>query len=74
MTAGPSTEEFRERARPAGRGGRNRALKRKRGDGEIFDVIDEWLAPAFARWIASQQKAVRPEFAEVTREHKSGKC
>jgi hypothetical protein len=37
---------------------RGRALQRKRGDGEIYDVIDEWLAPLFARWIANRRDAV----------------
>jgi hypothetical protein len=44
-----------ETKRQQGRSKRTRALQRKRGDGEIFDVIDEWLAPAVARWIANQR-------------------
>ena len=40
---------------------RMRALKRKRGTGVIYDVIDEWLASAFARWIARNQMGSEPE-------------
>jgi hypothetical protein len=32
---------------------RSRKLQRMRGKSEIYDVIDEWLAPAMARWLAS---------------------
>lgn len=35
---------------------RNRRNARaKRHEGVIYDVIDEWLAPAFARWLASRE-------------------
>ena len=46
-------ERIQEIKRHAGGRRRARALRRKRGDGEIYDVIDEWLAPVFARWIAN---------------------
>ena len=31
------------------------AKRAKRGEDVIYDVIDEWLAPALARWIASSR-------------------
>jgi hypothetical protein len=35
---------------------RNRRIARaKRHEGALYDVIDEWLAPAFARWLASRE-------------------
>ena len=40
---------------------RTRTLQRKRGDGELFDLIDDWLAPAVARWIANQRSRQSPE-------------
>jgi hypothetical protein len=49
-----SVETIHETKRQQGRSQRTRALQRKRGDGEIFDVIDTWLASAMARWIANQ--------------------
>ena len=30
-----------------------RTKKPQRGSGMIFDVIDQWLAPSMARWIAN---------------------
>lgn len=36
------------------RASRVRALRRNRGTGVIYDVIDGWLAPLFARVIAQQ--------------------
>jgi hypothetical protein len=33
---------------------RSRKLQRMRGEGNIYDVIDEWLAPAMARWLSSR--------------------
>jgi hypothetical protein len=37
---------------------RSRA-RAKRGEGVIYDVIDEWLAPALACWIASTKRPKR---------------
>ncbi len=53
-------EKAQEPQRHVGSGKRPRALQRKRGDGEIYDVIDEWLAPVLARRIASQFSQPRP--------------
>jgi len=37
---------------------RTRKLLRDRGNGEIYDVIDEWLASLFARIIAIERGSV----------------
>jgi len=43
---------------------RSRKLQRMRGQSEIYDVIDEWLAPAMARWLASRHEdSSRSEFS-----------
>jgi hypothetical protein len=53
-------ETIHETKRHEGRCKRTRALQRKRGDGELFDLIDDWLAPAVARWIANQRSRQSP--------------
>jgi len=53
-----SPEQKRGNAR---RGKCTREIQRRRGDGEIYDVIDKWLAPAVARWIANQRSQPEPE-------------
>jgi hypothetical protein len=45
----------------ARRGQRPREIQRKRGDGEIYDLIDEWLAPVLSRWIFIQRSEPEPE-------------
>jgi hypothetical protein len=43
---------------------RSRKLQRMRGNSEIYDVIDEWLAPAMARWLGSRHEdSSRSEFS-----------
>jgi hypothetical protein len=43
---------------------RSRKLQRMRGEGNIYDVIDEWLAPAMARWLSSRHgDSSRSEFS-----------
>jgi hypothetical protein len=37
----------------------SRDRSRKRGEGEIYGVIDDLIAPAFARWIAEQREHAR---------------
>jgi hypothetical protein len=46
-----------------------RYLKRLRGEGQIYDAIDEWLAPAFARWIA-KEFIEGPKDSKKIRRHK----
>jgi hypothetical protein len=57
--AAPESPE--QKGRNARRGKRLREIQRKRGDGEIYDLIDEWLAPLLARWIANQRSQPEPE-------------
>jgi hypothetical protein len=40
---------------------RSRTLQQKRGEGEVYDVIDEWLAPLLARSIANQYSPPSPK-------------
>jgi hypothetical protein len=43
---------------PPKRGKHSRDRAKKRGEGDIYGVIDELLAPAFACWIAAQCEQV----------------
>lgn len=42
---------------------KRQTVRAKRGEGAIYDVIDEWLAPAFVRWIAEKQNNVNKEIS-----------
>jgi hypothetical protein len=63
MTHEHQNEMLQQGSPLQGRYRQTRTLKKLRGTGVIYDVIDEWLAPAFARRIAEQQ--ARPENDEL---------
>jgi hypothetical protein len=50
----PQQFEITKDKTPGSRRSKRSTSRAKRGEGVLYDVIDEWLAPAFARWMASR--------------------
>jgi hypothetical protein len=70
MTLPQRTNAAKDQARRPRQRERSRG-RAKRREGLIYDVIDEWLATSFARWIASKDSRPNHENSEGAKRGKS---